>query len=545
MSLPPPITHSHRGADWTSFGLVLAIGSLIYGWIAAHAYTVSAFSDPMDYMFMADFYKKYLYGGAIDQAAQYYRSSRYPPIFPMLLGAFGAGSDEIHRACIISNVMAVLAGLAVWWWIRVERKDAWVAGFIALALFLYPSYFLLNLFPLSEPLAMALMACVFAVLATPTLGRSRLLVAGLLIGIAPLARTALLPLIPAFVLWLTIRRPVAWRHMLLPVAAAVAPIAVWMVYRSALKADSYMASLTPELIVAELGGWPDALWVQPTRMFAAWVDNWGVFANPLTASVSGFLALMSAIGCVYRLRANKIDAWFLAGYIAMILVWPYPDELGRFLIVVYPCLLLCCITAAAELTVFLHSRWPPLSPNAAIMGVAGAVLLATAPTAALYARRASLPVDAELLGDKREPVFFRAETDEDALFTAEVYGRIRLLAAAIADYVPPGQCVYAIPPQLVTLYGKVPALLYPKDLVGDPEAESKLPYCDFFFLGGVGATQLDLPALYPWQALTGWTEPVLTSEISRDGETSLAAALLKRSSRPDGAAPSTHEDTPH
>lgn len=545
MSLPPSPTRRRRRADWTSFGLVLAIGSLIYGWIAAHAYTVSAFSDPMDYMFMADFYKKYLYGGSIDQAAQYYRSSRYPPIFPMLLGVFGAGSDEIHRACIVSNVTAVLAGLAVWWWIRVERRDAWTAGFIALALFLYPSYFLLNMFPLSEPLAMAIMACVLAVLAAPDPERSRLLVGGLLIGIAPLARTALLPLIPAFFLWLAIRRPVAWRHMLPPVLAAITPMVAWLAYRSLLKADSYAASLTSDLILTALGGWPDALWVQPTRLFAAWVDNWGAFANPLTLAISAFLGVMSAIGCVVRMRSNKIDAWFLAGYIAMILVWPYPDELGRFLIVAYPCLLLCSLSAATTLAGLTRARLPAVSARAVTILVAGAVTLGTAPTAAQFAWRAALPVDPELLGDKREPAFFRVETDEDALFTAEVYGRIRLLAAEVRDHVPPGQCVYAIPPQLITLYSGVRAYLYPHDLPDDPEAEDKLRYCDYFFLSGVGATQLDLPPLYPWQALTGWTEPVLTSEISRDGETSLAAALLKRSSRPDGAAPSTHEDTPH
>ena len=37
-------------------------GFAIYGWIAAYKITVGGFTDPMDYLFMAEFYRAFLYG---------------------------------------------------------------------------------------------------------------------------------------------------------------------------------------------------------------------------------------------------------------------------------------------------------------------------------------------------------------------------------------------------------------------------------------------------------------------------------------------------
>jgi hypothetical protein len=517
---------------WLAFAIVLVVGILVHGWIGLHAYTVTSFSDPMDYMFMADFYKALVYGGELDQAAQFYRASRYPPIFPMLLGVLGAGSDAVHLSCIISNVTAVLAALSVWWWIRVERGNPWTATLIALALLAYPSFFLLNMFPVSEPLAMVFMAAAFALLAKPHPTRSLLLVVGLLIGASLLVRTALLPLIPAFAIWLIIRRPVPFRHMLLPLMAACLPLLAWMAYRSLLKAESYTSSLTAEKIIAALGGWPDALWVQPTRLFEAWVANWGALPGVLVISVSALLALLAVAGCVIRLRRNAIDAWFLAGYIAMILVWPYPDEFGRFLVVVYPCILLCCLSATSELSKYLRSSPGSLRSQMASLLLFVAVALATTPTAMSYAKRAALPVDEELLGDKREPLFFHSPTDEDALFAAELFARMRMTAQAATELVPEGGCIYAVYSQFIPLVAGRRGVTYPFELEDEQSGRERLIACDYFFLVGLGTIQTKSPPMYPWHALNGWTEPLLTSEISLRGETSLAAALLKRSDKP-------------
>jgi hypothetical protein len=210
----------------------------------------------------------------------------------------------------------------------------------------------------------------------------------------------------------------------------------------------------------------------------------------------------------------------------MILLWPFPHELGRFLVLLWPVLLVSAYRGALSFA-RLSRRDGGTVATALVVGLA---TLCSIPAWDRFAKRASLPVDELLLGDKREPLFFNARTAEDALFGAELYARGRILLEQAGQHIAEDQCVYATPPQLVKLYSRRTAYMYPAGLPMNPEnAQEMLQQCEYFIVGGWGSLQLDQPSLYPHEALRGWTEAILISYMDLpDGRRGIAAMLLKR-----------------
>lgn len=510
-------------------GAVLVVAALLHGWIARYDYYATTFTDSMDYLFLADFYRAHFHGGGSEAVQEYYRNTRYPPLFSMLLGSLGAGSDQQHLAAVISNATAVLAALAVWLWVRLDTQSRWLATGVAVAMLLLPSFFVLNLSPVSEPLGILLAALVFALLAVPRPTASRILIAGCLAGIAPLARAALLPLSLALIAWLVHsrhRRSAQRAWDLWAAACALTPFVAWSLYRQALGAQQYQDFLEPSDAESTSAGMAEWLSGQFGRLITAWHDLWCAAPTTLSWTLSLTLLALVATGCTMRLIRGKPDAWFVGGYVALILVWPFPNEFRRFLTLVYPFLLLAACTAVAALTRRSESRWS--APAA--WGATAALLIALSfPAWSLFAHRAALPVDSELLGEKREPGFFLQPEDAGAIAVAEAFGRSRLLLMESTVVIPDGHCLYATPPQLARLYTRRPVVEYPTGLGSDAAAASALlDRCDYYFFGGWVASAYGLPPAYPSEALAGWTEPVLISKFSDSVGGGTAAALVRR-----------------
>lgn len=513
---------------YAELAILVLLAGTIYGWIAAYDTSTMSFQDSIEYLRMADFYRHFLFGEPLFESVEYYRSTRLPPLFPLLLAMFGAGSEHQHAAAILTAVTALAAALAVWQWRRVEQPGSRQGFVMGLAVLLFPGFFLINLHPVSEPLAIAMLCGAFALLAPPQRTPSRLLAAGLLIGLAPLARTALLPLPIAFTLWLLIGRPRQVRLALLPLVCAWLPILAWMAYRVSVGSDSYLYHVGEEHLVERMGPWPDALWLQPRRLFDAWADSWGVTPTLAIMGASLLIGLLALAGSLLRLRRNRLDAWFLGGYILLILIWPYPYELPRFLVVIYPIILVCALEGLSAV-----AGLRPATRSLPGVILAGAVVMASLPAWTRFISRAALPVDPALLGDKRERPFFRIIDDERALVAIEVFARMRLLSEEAGKHVPDSGCVYSVHPELQQLYGRINAVRYPLDLAGTSaeDAMKRLDQCEWFVLSGFDIAEPPLPALYPWPALKGWTEPVLSS-VFRHGKAEVPAGILLRRATP-------------
>ena len=532
-SMPP------RGKSAAALASVAILALLVHGWIAAYDYYATTFTDSMDYLFMADFYRMHFYGGGSESVLAYYRGTRFPPLFPLILGALGAGSEQQHVASILSNAIAVAASLAVWRWTRVGTGSPWLAAGFAGALVLQPYFFVLNLSPVSEPLGVLLTASVFALVASTEVARSRILLAALLAGLAPLARAALLPLPIALLVWLACRRKSLPRPSGLAGIACVLslfPYAGWYAYRRLLGAQQYEDFL-PESsgdgswhgVVGEIG---IEVGTRVVRLVRAAHDLWCADPGTWTWVPVSLLIAAAATGCALRMRHGRADAWFLAGYVTLILLWPFPNEYRRFLILAYPAVLLCAWHAMDAL--FQRTDTAKAAQAAAAL-LATLVVTASLPSWQRFVHRAQMDVDDALLGEKREPGFFLQPTDGGAMAVTEAFGRARLLLMEADSVLPQGACIYSSPTQFARLYGKRASVEYPGDLGSDSErARSELTTCDWFFVSSWGASAYGLPAAYPSKALEGWTEPLLMSRFSPEHGGGLAAALVRRRDAEDG-----------
>jgi hypothetical protein len=120
-------------------------------------------------------------------------------------------------------------------------------------------------------------------------------------------------------------------------------------------------------------------WVTALLLF--WVE--GQPLRPALACTIGGLALA---GLAMRLVAGRADAWMSAGYLATLLLWPFYDQMGRFLFPALPVLILYAFWTLARA---LQALARP-----AVLGhglVAILLLSLTAPALPFLAQRARMP----------------------------------------------------------------------------------------------------------------------------------------------------------
>ena len=90
--------------------------------------------------------------------------------------------------------------------------------------------------------------------------------------------------------------------------------------------------------LSELPHQPDAALVfllrQIQALTAAWVALWGSRPGALIA------ILAVTPGLWIRLRENRPDAWYIPAYLAMLLAWPCPEHMSRFVWPLMPAFLI-------------------------------------------------------------------------------------------------------------------------------------------------------------------------------------------------------------
>jgi hypothetical protein len=112
---------------------------------------------------------------------------------------------------------------------------------------------------------------------------------------------------------------------------------------------------------------PAFLLGQSKVLVLGWVEIWGSVAGAMMA------ALLVLPGWVTRLLARRVDAWYMAISIGMLLFWPFPDHMARLLVVLVPVFV---VSAHAGLELMLQRAPGKGAVNAAL----AALFLMTLPS---------------------------------------------------------------------------------------------------------------------------------------------------------------------
>lgn len=520
-----PGLESSKSIEWLLAALVAGVACVVYGWIAAGGIGTVGFSDSADYLLFADYYRgEYFARTQTSQAVEHYRTTRFPPLFPLLLAAFGGGADAVERAQWVSfaSVIAMLALL--WAWLRRQTRTPWATGAITLMVVLTPGLFLLVLSPVSEPIAMALMWLVFLLASRTERSTQLILLLAAIAGLSTLARSINVALVAAIPIWLALHR-IPMRVGIGATACACIPFLAWLVHRRSMPdAQSYFDAIEPQHLIAQLGGWPEMLYAQPWTVFRGLARNLDHDPGGVALALASIVLVFALIGWWRRLRARELDAVFLLLYVGVILAWPYPREAPRFVTFVLPLLYFhawlglraCASSQIAE-------RGARLAATAALTMV---FAIGSGPSILHFIDLATQRLDPELRPEMRTQLYFHTPDRSAAARAAEANARLRFAAREVVRRVPPGNCVYATLPYVLRMQGEIRVLRYPWSFVDGVSVEEQLRRCDYFFVAGMKGDVTGHRPFHPSAQLQGWTSPVLVAEM---GKGRVVAALLVRS----------------
>ena len=335
--------------------LTLAFGLLCIGFVWQP--TLATFADDsVSYLVMAQVFSPYAPASPA-VAAAFSREAFYPPLFPLVLALAGAAHDiawaHALTALLLAAAIPLVYVLGVRW--LEDRRAAAAAAFCVVLL---PSLWINAKGILSEPLFCLLLMAMLYVLEAGMHDRGGKWKLAALMAAMALTRTVALPMIGAYGLWALTRRaaPLAARvRTMVPILAAVVAYAAWVLLRPAATTDNYvrialnhgsefLGAKTPWIAIGE------SLLRQANAGAEGWVGSLLVYwveGRPVRLILAGVVGCLAIVGLVQRLFAGKADSWMLAAYLAVFLIWPFYDQMGRFLFPVLPVLVLYAFQASA------------------------------------------------------------------------------------------------------------------------------------------------------------------------------------------------------
>lgn len=339
---------------------VVAATALLVGLLVMTPWMVGAFYDDGTYLVLAkslasgDGYRYLNLPGAP-------QATHFPPGYPAFLALVLRISPDFPTGIALAKLanaalLPLMAVGAYWFCRRVVGWSPWPAAVVSVVGATSPAVLSMNAALMSETLFLAVLF--------PTLVLSERLVrrgqriwdavlVGTMIGALQLIRSVGLPVLGGVVLLLALRR--RWQDLALVLVTAGAVVAPWVGWLAV-----HGGGLSPGLVAnyGSYGDWisqsaGDATWrflvrvvrhnLLPHAMFLG--DRFMPVGSALASKLAfGSFVVAVAASVVKLRRVAPVTLLFLAGYVAMILLWPFAPD--RFYYLLEP-LLAILIGAAA------------------------------------------------------------------------------------------------------------------------------------------------------------------------------------------------------
>ena len=459
------------------------------------------------------------YSEPFSVSANIYNNSKYPPLFPLMLGLLGGG-DSILVAHIITTTFLLLAILIFYKWMLVLKFNNVHASFLIIVFSIIPgTYFqALSIHSESIYLLFTLLAILFVELYRKNQNIGHIILASVFISCAFMSRSAGVVLVLAFIVYIIINN--INRKLLLTIIS-VLPGFLWGVFYKKSE-SSYSAELINNYSISNMTSLFQKLGVQLEHIQDAWYSTFtqGEFGYPLL----NIFAFICFIGVSVRLYNKKLDGIYVALYLLMISVWPYPSESKRLLFPIIPLLIV-----QSSLLIKLFSYKKILNKDIHIGNILleSLLLIIMLPTLFLTINRFNLNISGELEEYKRTNDWYEENTTI-AIINAGMYEAITKGLIDSMNYVPKDQCVYNIKPSITSLYMYRESKTPPTAEVSDEQFMNSLQEsgCQYFYLISLYSPSYH-SIFYPLERIGDKLEIIKNYNSSHDGEIFQSSILAK------------------
>jgi hypothetical protein len=444
-------------------------------------------SDATYYLMAAATYSPFSATDAVYSAAAH--ESRFPPLYPILLAALNA-ADHLDRAAI-ATVLCFLLALSVFYaWCRELGLPKAPATAAVLIFALLPGSYMLALYPQSEYLYVLLSLAALWLLERHerTQRRIDIFSAAVLIAAACLTRTVgVCLLVPLVLSVFRARRPSAFAALVV----ATAPLLLWHLLHA--------TNAGYGVVVANIytHATPQALWAQ---VASSWTTlRYGLAKDVIyfggMFSATQVLAALMLAAAICRCMRLRVDGVYVLTYLAILLVWPFPEEAPRLVWVILP------VALAQTMLLLLGGSDARSVRGYACMLLAGAIFVLTLPTAAIVAQRYRAAAASEIDHADRYVAWYDPDPAKAAIgvrTTQTIVDGLR----QINQLAPAGACVISTKPDLVNYYAHRDSTLPPVDSDSQPEFERWLSETKCGYVAMMSATQSVYPTpMYPSRRL--------------------------------------------
>jgi len=508
--------------------VVIALGALAlglgYAYLGAHNPYVGFQADDALYLLMADIYSPYI-DATLPVYAHVKAHSQLPPLFPLLLGMFGAGTDNLAAARLFVAGSMLCAYLLFYAWLRVLALPPRHALSLVAILSILPITLIHVVDIWSEGLYLcfaflSLIAMRYAEKTNFTIAAC--LAVGVAVGCAISARTVGVALLPAILL-------LCYRAKLKGAVVICLSLALFLALNSRLDMGDAGVGYA-DLLVSRFGEDPFAglLTQLESSASAAWRGiNYDLFQwrDPSTVQniIVSVLLLLAIVGLSTSIRRAPYAATYLVGYCAIIAMWPFPAIIERLLFVVLPLWAYFAYRGAVSFGARLSSN----KTSGGTIFICALLLLA-APSILATARQVFAPFpDKEFESFSTTRYWLDATRQRSGMKELKYLKGLSEAVGDIMNHVPAADCVHTVVPNIVLGQAKRIAWL--------PLSESQIKTgnfgrCRYFY--AIASPASGRRALFPYALMKDQTDIVAVHRYGdakmRSGDGQLVGLLFAR-----------------
>lgn len=477
--------------DWLGFTCVALLSCGLFGWLARRDDFIGNLSDGAIYLVMADVLSPWR-TAPHQLGLSLFQDYAFPPLYPLVVGLFGGGSSQLFASYMITAMTLVAATVAIYaWYCRVLPRRIEAFG-LTLLFVLTPATLITAMSLQSEPLYIAL---TFSALALGAGGARPVPVAAALIGLSLLARTVGLGMVLAAIVH-GYRRTVGTQRMLL-LGLFIMPGVGWQLFRLSLGAEgSYLDVLMQPGPSDTLARLLEYARINAAYVPVAWTKVFDLQSSSQAGVTAAVIAALSALGWLRRLWFGEFDALYALFYLGIVLFWPFPEHLPRFLLVLMPLFVFYAYAVVSDL-----SRHLPWATVAALAKSSYFVVVALAmlPSSMSIVAQIHAADHSGIEKFVRSPQWYASSSQDQAMRSMQRIERMLESLRGIEEHLPIDACVSTTAFAYVPLYGRRRALPVSPGTASDAAFDAGLKRCPYVFM--MAATQWpqsDYPGMYPF-----------------------------------------------